>query len=48
MEKRDVAIFNVPGGYLHTYIPVENKLIMNLRGKFVEIMRNVNPEYKKM
>ena len=46
-EDRDVAIFDVPGAYLQAEMPKEKKLLMKLRGQFVDIMCEVNEEYKK-
>jgi hypothetical protein len=44
-EGRDVAIFDVPGAYLQAEMPKEKKVLMKLRGQFVDIMCEVNPEY---
>ena len=46
-EDRDVAIFDVPGAYLQAEMPAEKKLLMVFRGEFVDIMCEVNTEYKK-
>ena len=46
-EERDVAIFDVPGAYLHAKMPKDKQILMKLRNTFVDIMCNVNPEYKK-
>ena len=46
-EDRDVAIFDVPGAYLQAEMPKEKKLLMKFRDEFVNIMCEVNPEYKK-
>ena len=46
-EGRDVAIFDVPGAYLHAEFPEDKTVLMKLRDEFVDIMCNVNPEYKK-
>ena len=45
-EGRDVAIFDVPGAYLQAEMPSEKKLLMVFRDEFVDIMCEVNPEYK--
>jgi hypothetical protein len=45
-EGRDVAIFDVPGAYLQAEMPKDKKVLMKLRGQFVDIMCEVNPEYK--
>ena len=44
---RNVATFNVPGAYLHAEIPEDKSILMQLRGGFVNIMLQVNPEYKQ-
>mmetsp|Transcript_26947 Transcript_26947/g.39879 ORF Transcript_26947/g.39879 Transcript_26947/m.39879 type:complete len:200 (-) Transcript_26947:1357-1956(-) len=46
-EKRDIAIFDVPGAYLHADFPKEKTVLMHLRDEFVDIMTKVNPEYEK-
>ena len=45
MEKRDVAIFDVPVAYLHAEMPKDKRVLMKLRGIFVDIMCSVNSEY---
>jgi hypothetical protein len=44
-EGRDIAIFDVPGAYLQAEMPKDKKVLMKLRGQFVDIMCEVNPEY---
>ena len=46
-EKRDVATFNVPGAYLHADLPKHKFALLKLRGKFVDSMCDVNPEFRK-
>ena len=46
-ERRHVAIFDVPGAYLHAEMPRDKRVIMRLRGQFVDIMVQVNPVYSK-
>ena len=46
MEKSDVAVFDIPGAYLHAEIPEDKKVLMKLRDEFVDIMCTVNPEHK--
>jgi len=46
-EDRDVAIFDVPGDYLHAKFPDDKAALMRLRDEFVDIMCDVNPEYEK-
>ena len=45
-EGRIVSIVDVPGSYLHAKMPEEKRLLLKLRGQFVDIMCNVNPEYR--
>ena len=42
-----MAIFDVPGAYLQTEIPKEKRLLMKLRGQVVDIMCEVNEQYKE-
>ena len=49
-EERDVAVYDVPGSYLHaTLSPTGSKerALMKLEGDFVDIMVKVNPEHAK-
>ena len=46
-EGRKVANFDVPGAYLHTDLPKDRFTLLLLRGKFVDIMCEINPEYKQ-
>ena len=46
-EERDVAIADVPGAYLHAEFPKDKKVILKLSGVFVDIMCDVNPEYRQ-
>ena len=46
-EGTDVDNFDVTGAYLHGEIPTDRRILMKLRGDFVEIMCQVNPEYKQ-
>ena len=45
-EGCDVDTFEIPDAYLHAEIPKDKRILMNLRGNFVDIMCQVNPEYK--
>ena len=45
LEGRDIAIFDVPGVYLWADIPEEKEAILKLKGNFVDIMCDVNPEH---
>jgi len=46
-ENREVAVFDVPGAYLHADIPESKFEILKIEDEddFVDIMCNVNPEY---
>jgi len=46
-EGRDVAIFDIPGAYLHAGIPDDQKILLRFKGEFVDIMCKVNPEHKE-
>ena len=46
-EGRDVAIFDVPGAYLQAEMPKKKKLLVKFRDEFVDIMCEINPEFKK-
>jgi hypothetical protein len=43
-EGHDMAIFDVTGVYFQTEMLKEKKVLMKLRGQFVDIMCEVNPE----
>ena len=47
IEGRKVQTFDVPGAYLHAEIPEEEQVFMKFEKEFVEIMCEVNPEYKE-
>ena len=44
-EEREVETFEIPGAYLHAEMPKDKKVILKLRGIFVNIMCDINPEY---
>ena len=44
-ERHDVATFYVPGEYLHSDMRKDKSILMNIRGDFVDILCQVNPEY---
>ena len=44
-EGRDIAVFDVPGAYLHADIPESKFVILKIEDDFVDIMCDVNPEY---
>ena len=46
-KNRKVATFNVPGAYLQTNLPKGKFTLLLLEGKFVDIMCDINPEYKQ-
>ena len=46
MEQRDVAVFDVPGSYLQTEMPFKKRVLLRIRDEFVDIMCEVNPDYK--
>jgi len=46
-EGRNVCIADVSGAYLHAEMPSDKQVLLKLVGKFVDIMCEVNPEYKK-
>jgi len=45
-EKRKVAVLDAPGAYLHADIPKSKLVLLKIEGQFVDIMSDVNPEYK--
>ena len=46
-EGRDIATFDIPGAYLHALMPKDKQFILKLKGQFVDIMCDINPEYKQ-
>ena len=42
-----MATFNVPVSYLHADMPKDMRILMKLRGDFVDIMCQVNPDYEQ-
>ena len=40
---RNMATFNVPEVYIHSDMPKDKRILMKLRGYFVDIMCQVNP-----
>jgi hypothetical protein len=46
-ERRDTAIFDVKGAYLHADMPPDKRVLLKLRGRFVDIMCQVNPVHKE-
>ena len=45
-ENRDVTTFDIPGAYFYAPNPSDKQVLLNLKGLFVDIMCQVNPEYK--
>ena len=45
-EGRGIAIANVPGAYLHAKFPNDKKVILQMTDIFVDIMCEINEEYK--
>ena len=46
-EERDVDTFDMLGSYLYASMPKDKQVLLNLKGKCVEIMCQINGEYKK-
>ena len=46
MEQSDVVSFDVPGAYLQTEIPEDKEILLRIRYEFVDIMCEVNNDYK--
>jgi len=44
-EKRDVAVFDVPGAYLQADLPDVKFALLKFEGQFVDIMAEVNPDF---
>ena len=44
-EERCVNTFDVPGAFLQAPMPEEKKVLLKLKGEFVDIMCRVNPEH---
>ena len=44
---REVATFDVPGAYLHANTPKDKKVLLKLRGTFMDIMCQINQDQKK-
>ena len=42
-----MATFYIPGVYLHEEMPENKTVVLKLKGKFVSIMCDINPEYKQ-
>ena len=47
LEGRDVAIFDIPGAYLHAEMPKDKIVLMKFRGQFADIMCEVDPKHKE-
>lgn len=46
-EKRDIAVFDVPGAYLHADLPPNKFVLLKIEGQFVDIMVDVNLKFKE-
>ena len=44
-EKHNVAIFDVPGAYLHADIPKTKFVLLKLEDEFIKIICDINPDY---
>ena len=42
-----MVIFDVPGAYLNAHMPEDKLTLLNIEGRFGEIMCEVNPEHNK-
>jgi len=47
MERREVAVFDVPGAYLQTSMPEDKNMLMVIRGRFVAILCDINSKYRQ-
>ena len=45
-EGRKVSTFDVPGAFLQAPMPDDKKVLLKLKGEFVDIMCRVNPEHE--
>ena len=45
-EGRKVSTFDVPGAFLQAPMPEDKKVLLKLKGEFVDIMCRVNPEHE--
>ena len=46
-KDRDVEVYDVRGAFFQYDIPNDKKMLMITRNNFVDIMCEVNPEFKK-
>ena len=46
-ERRYVVTLDIPGAYLHALWPEDTEVVMKLEGKFVDILCDVDKEYKQ-
>ena len=47
LESRSVSITDVTGAHIHAEMPPDKKVLRKLKGEFVDIMCEVNGEYKE-
>ena len=48
MEGKAVSIADIPGAYLHAKLPPGKNVLLKLTDDFVDIMREVNPDFFPM
>ena len=46
-EERDIANFDILGAYLHANMATDKKVILKLRGRFVDMMCDIKEEYRQ-
>ena len=46
-EERNIYTFDIPGAYLHAKMSADKNVILKLRGSFVDIMCDINEEYRQ-
>ena len=46
-EECDIAMADIPGAYLHAEFPADKRVILKLKREFVDIMFDVNPNFKQ-
>mmetsp|Transcript_42936 Transcript_42936/g.62917 ORF Transcript_42936/g.62917 Transcript_42936/m.62917 type:complete len:117 (-) Transcript_42936:870-1220(-) len=47
-EERDVAVYDILGAFLQSDIPKDKQMQLNFFDEFVDMMCEINPEYKNM
>ena len=46
MKKCDISVFDVPGSYLQNDIPEDKLILLRIIYEFLDIVCEVNPDYK--